>query len=202
MPNLSRSGLPQVDPRTLRMAGRVADGVFIRVGTHEANLKAAYDEVCAGAAEVGRDPSTIKIGLIFHVVLDDDTDRAALMARSMAAGYYEYSPMLFTNAGFEWNGPPCEELKKQVWPDFHHHSRLEESGRVVEFLPDEVANAFCAHGNAADVARQLSAALSQGVPCDILVPHPMPAPRRDGPRPDYMERFAKEVMPLVNAIPA
>jgi len=189
-------------PRTLRMAGRVADGVFIRVGTHEANLKAAYDEVCAGAAEVGRDPSTIKIGLIFHVVLDDDTDRAALMARSMAAGYYEYSPMLFTNAGFEWNGPPCEELKKQVWPDFHHHSRLEESGRVVEFLPDEVANAFCAHGNAADVARQLSAALSQGVPCDILVPHPMPAPRRDGPRPDYMERFAKEVMPLVNAIPA
>jgi len=122
-----------------------------------------------------------------------------LMARSMAAGYYEYSPMLFTNAGFEWNGPPCEELKQQVWPDFHHHGNLEESGRVVEFLPGEVADAFCAHGRATDIAQQLSVTLAQGVPCDMLVPHPMPTPRRDAPRPDYMERFAKEVMPLIGA---
>ncbi len=184
-------------PRTLRMAGRVADGVFIRVGLHQANLQASYAQVCAGAEEAGRDPDSIKIGLIFHVVLDDDAERAALMARSMAAGYYEYSPMLFDNAGFEWNGPDCEELKKQVWPDFHHHPDLEQSGRVVQFLPDEVADAFCAHGSATDVARQLSAALAQGVPCDILVPHPLPTPRHDAPRPDYMERFANEVMPRI-----
>jgi 5,10-methylenetetrahydromethanopterin reductase len=188
-------------PRTLRMAGRVADGVFIRVGTHSANLTEAYEHVLAGIAQAGRSPEDVRIGLIFHVVLDDDRERAALMARSMAAGYYEYSPMLFDAPGFEWNGPPCEELKQHVWPDFHHHPNLVESGKLVEFLSDDVANAFAIHGNANDVAAQLITALNQGVPCDVLVPHPMPTPRWDAPRPDYMERFASEVLPLLHAAP-
>ena len=34
-------------PRTLRMAGGVADGVFIRVGTHPANIKKSVDEIRA-----------------------------------------------------------------------------------------------------------------------------------------------------------
>src|SRR6185295_14318383 len=46
-------------PRTLRMAGGVADGVFIRVGTHAANIKAAVDGIRAGAAEAGRDPAAV-----------------------------------------------------------------------------------------------------------------------------------------------
>lgn len=187
-------------PRTLRMAGRVADGVFLRVGTHPANLRNAYDEVCAGAREAGRDPGEVKIGLIFHVVLEEDADKAALIARSMAAGYYEYSPMLFDGPGFSWDGPPCEELKASVWPDFHHHPRLEESGALVSFLSDEIADAFAVHGNAEAVADQLARALDQGVPCDILVPHPMPSPRFKGPRPDYMERFAGEVLPRLRAL--
>src|SRR5207245_7149656 len=43
-------------PRTLRMAGGVADGVFIRVGTHAANIKTAIDLIHAGAREAGREP--------------------------------------------------------------------------------------------------------------------------------------------------
>ena len=43
-------------PRTLRMAGGVADGVFIRVGTHESNIKTAVEAIRAGAADAGRDP--------------------------------------------------------------------------------------------------------------------------------------------------
>jgi 5,10-methylenetetrahydromethanopterin reductase len=186
-------------PRTLRMAGRVADGVFIRVGLHPANLRAAYDAVCAGAREAGRDRGAVRIGLIFHVVLDDDAARAATIARSMAAGYYEYSPMLFGPPGFAWNGPPLESLEREVWPDFHHHHDLEASGRLVSFLDDAIADAFAAHGPAAHVAAQLAAALAAGVPCDLLVAHPMPTPAADAPRPDYMERFAARVMPALHA---
>lgn len=186
-------------PRVLRMAGRVADGVFIRVGLHPANLRAAYAAVCAGAREAGRDADAIRIGLIFHVVLEDDPARAALVARAMAAGYYEYSPMLFEPPGLAWNGPPIEELKRRVWPDFHHHHDLLAAGQVVRFLTDEVAAAFAAAGPADAVAAQLRAALDAGVPCDLLLAHPMPEPKPDAPRPDYMERFAAEVMPRLRA---
>ncbi|MEM7405896.1 MAG: LLM class flavin-dependent oxidoreductase [Pseudomonadota bacterium] len=187
-------------PRTLRMAGRVADGVFLRVGTHTANLRNAYAEVCAGAREAGRDPEDVRIGLIFHVVLEEDSAKAALIARSMAAGYYEYSPMLFDAPGFVWDGPPCEELKARVWPDFHHHPKLEESGALVAFLSDEIADAFAIYGSPDSVAQQLAGVLDQGIPCDILVPHPMPTPRFKGPRPDYMQRFSEEVLPRLRAL--
>ncbi|WP_274918263.1 LLM class flavin-dependent oxidoreductase [Streptomyces sp. WZ-12] len=183
-------------PRTLRMAGRVADGVFIRVGRHRANLSAAVDAVRAGAAEAGRNPDGVRIGAVFHTVLGDDLERAALISRSLAAGYYEYSPRLFGPPGFEWNGPPIEELKAKVWPDFHHAADLRESGRVVSFLPDEVADAFALYGTPRMIAEQLVQALGDGLPTSVVVAHPMPAPLSGGRAP-YLERFATEVIPLV-----
>ncbi|MGK5637005.1 LLM class flavin-dependent oxidoreductase [Streptomyces sp. URMC 126] len=180
-------------PRTLRMAGRVADGVFIRVGRHPANLRAAIDAVRTGAREAGREPDRVRIGAVFHTVLDDDLERASLISRSMAAGYYEYSPQLFDPPGFAWNGPPVEELKAKVWPDFHHAADLTESGRVVSFLPDEVADAFALYGTPAMIAEQLERALGD-LPISVVVAHPMPAPLSGGPSP-YIERFATEVIP-------
>src|SRR5438477_5378562 len=47
-------------PRTLRMAGAVADGVFIRVGTHAANITTAVDAIRAGAVAAGRDPRSVR----------------------------------------------------------------------------------------------------------------------------------------------
>src|SRR5439155_3110762 len=98
-------------PRTLRMAGAVADGVFIRVGTHAANIRAAVEAVRTGAAEAGRDPAAVRLGAVFHTVLVDDPGRAMAMARSMAAGYYEYSSTLFGPPGLEWAGPDPDTLK-------------------------------------------------------------------------------------------
>lgn len=184
-------------PRTLQMAGRVADGVFIRVGRHPANIRTAIEAVHAGAAEAGRDPAEIKICLILHTILDDDLDRARLMARSMAAGYYEYSPMLFDPPGFTWDGPDIEELKKQVWPDFHHASDLEASGRVVSFLSDEIADAFALYGTPQMIAEQLADVLSLGYRIDMVIPHPMPTPPPGGPRPDYIERVPTEIFPIL-----
>jgi alkanesulfonate monooxygenase SsuD/methylene tetrahydromethanopterin reductase-like flavin-dependent oxidoreductase (luciferase family) len=53
-------------PRTLRMCGRIADGVFVRVGRHPDNLRHAVEQVHAGATEAGRDPNEVRIALIFH----------------------------------------------------------------------------------------------------------------------------------------
>ena len=142
-------------PRTLRMAGRVVDGVFIRVGRHEANLQTSIEAVRAGATEAGRNPDEVKIAIILHTILTDDLDYAACLSRSMAAGYYEYSPMLFDPPHFSWDGPPVEELKQHVWPDFHHATDLEAAGRLVSFLSNEIADAFALYGPPDMIARQL-----------------------------------------------
>jgi 5,10-methylenetetrahydromethanopterin reductase len=188
-------------PRTLRMAGGVADGVFIRVGTHPANIATAIDAIRAGAKDAGRDPSRVRVGAVFHTVLVDEPGRALAMARSIAAGYYEYSPTLFEPPRLTWSGPDPEALKRdhQVWPDFHHAPDLEASGRVVNFLPDAAADAFALRGGPVEIAEQLVRTLRAAPAAfDHVVLHPIPNP----PSPDegdagYMARVAREVLPRV-----
>ncbi len=188
-------------PKTLRMAGSVADGVFIRVGTHAANIATAVEAIRAGAAEAGRDPATVKLAAIFHTVLVDEPARALTMARSMAAGYYEYSPALFDPPRLSWTGPDPETLKRTggVWPDFHHAPDLEQSGRVVDLLPVQAADAFSLRGDPAEVARRLVDTL-RAAPAtfDYVVLHPIPDPRWPAdPDHDYTARVAREVLPVV-----
>jgi 5,10-methylenetetrahydromethanopterin reductase len=188
-------------PRTLRMAGGVADGVFIRVGTHPANIKTAVDAIHAGAREAGRDPAAVRLGAVFHTVFLDDAARALRMAKSMAAGYYEYSPALFDPPGLRWNGPDPERLKHehQVWPDFHHARDLDASGRVVDFLPEAAADAFALRGNAAEVADRCVAFLkSAPAEFDYVVLHPIPDPTwPDDPDNGYTARVAMDVLPRI-----
>jgi 5,10-methylenetetrahydromethanopterin reductase len=188
-------------PRTLRMAGGVADGVFIRVGTHPANIATAVSAIRAGAAEAGRDPDAVKLGAIFHTVLVDEPARALTMARSMAAGYYEYSPALFDPPALGWTGPDPERLKhdRGVWPDFHHAADLEASGKVVDFLPVEAADAFSLRGGTGEVAERLLGALRAAhAVFDHVVLHPIPDPKWPGdPERDYTARIAREVLPKV-----
>ena len=179
-------------PRTLRMAGRVADGVFIRVGRHEANLRAAVDAVHAGAREVGRDSSDVEIGVVLHTLLTDDPAYAADVGRSIAAGFYEYSPMLFDRAGLDWGGPDVEVLREQVWPDFHHAPDLAAAGNVVNFLGDEAIEAFAVVGGADELVAQLRGVLELDLPILTMVIHRLPA--KPGARSKRGERGWKEVV--------
>ena len=190
-------------PRTLRMAGAVADGVFIRVGTHAANIATSVEAIRAGAAEAGRDPGSVRLGAVFHTVLVDEPARALTMAKSMAAGYYEYSPALFDPPRLEWTGPHPDTLKREgrVFPDFHHAPDLETSGRVVDFLPVSAADAFSLRGGPVQVAEQLVEVLRRApAEFDYVVLHPIPnPPSPDDPERGYTARVAREVLPRVRA---
>jgi 5,10-methylenetetrahydromethanopterin reductase len=190
-------------PRTLRMAGGVADGVFIRVGTHQANLTKSIEEIRAGAAAAGRDPSRVGLGAVFHTVLVEDPGRALTMGKSIAAGYYEYSTMLFEPPRLSWSGPDPEKLKRErnVFPDFHHAPDLEASGKVVDFLPDAAADAFCLRGGPAEIVKQLLGVLGAAPAAfDYVCLHPIPNPASpDDPERGFMARVAREILPPVRA---
>ncbi len=178
-------------PRALKMAGAHADGVFIRVGTDARNLQAAYQQVVEGATTAGRNAKDVKIGAIFHVAEDGDAQRARTIAKAIAAGYYEYSPFLFDNLGLQWNGRSVHELKREIFPDFHHARDLLAAGAAVDFLPQEAVEAFALYGGFADIASQLERALDVDVPIDVVLPHPMLAPDSSL---DYLAEFARQVI--------
>lgn len=164
-------------PRTLRMAGAVADGVWIRVGIHPAVVANAVALVREGARDAGREPEEVDIGLIVHTVRSEDPHEIRMITRAMAAGFHEYSPALFDQAGLSWDGPPVHEVQKSVEPDFHHAPDLVAAGEVASFLSDEAAGAFSFHGSNGDVRDQLDALVAVAPEASILVPHPVPWPK-------------------------
>ena len=179
-------------PKTLRMAGRVADGVWIRPGRHPDNLQMAWDSVCEGAREAGRDPKDLMLGLIFHTVYSTDPEQARLMAKSMAAGYYEYSPFLFDRPGFEWPGSDPHVLRAKAWPDFHHHADPVYSGTLVDFLDDAVADAFALYGDWDRISEQLQSVFDLGLPVTHVIPHPILA---KGHQYDFLAECARRLIP-------
>lgn len=194
-------------PKTLEMAGACADGVFIRVGTDVKNIEISVNKIREGAEKVGKNPNNVKIGAVFHTVFSENEEEALLMGKSMAAGYYEYSPMLINNLELGWNGDHPEELKSKglVWPDFHHSKNLVDSGKVVDFLTEMHADAFCLKGGPNQIADQLVKIIRDcyelNINFEYFVLHPIPNP----PMPDfgdqaYIERIPKEVIPKVKEI--
>ena len=187
-------------PRTLRMAGGVADGVFIRVGTHAGNIETSIDAIRAGAAEAGRDPAAVRVGAIFHTVLVDDAGARAADGQSMAAGYYEYSPMLFDPPGLRWAGPDPETLKhdRQVWPDFHHAPDLEFERPRRRLPPHRSRRRLLPARRPRRHRRQLLHVIRTS-PCalDYVVLHPIPTRNSRDPANDYTARVAREILPPV-----
>ncbi len=183
-------------PRSLRAAGRAADGVFMRVGVHPENVREAVRQVGDGALEAGRSPDDVAIGLIVHCCRSQDAHEIEMVSRAMAAGFYEYAPALFTPPGFEWNGPPIEELRARVWPDFHHAPDLVAAGEAVSFLSEEVAANFSLFGTTADVAATLRRVLDEVPQVSIVVPHPVPMPDPDEQR-AYASWAGEQLAPLL-----
>jgi 5,10-methylenetetrahydromethanopterin reductase len=148
-------------PRTLRMAGRSADGVVIRIGTHPDLVQWGYDEFRAGALEAGRDPDALFVAGHFHTVITDDPDLAAARGKVMAAGYYEVNPGAWERLGHAWPCAPVEEILKRVRPDFHHADDMDLAARMVADIPIKVAHDYCLMGSAAEVRGQIEALVAR-----------------------------------------
>ena len=72
-------------PRSLRVAGRVADGVILGSGFDLRVLDWAREQVAEGAREAGRNPSEIDIMPAGMICVDDDSNRARSLLRSRLA---------------------------------------------------------------------------------------------------------------------
>jgi 5,10-methylenetetrahydromethanopterin reductase len=159
-------------PKTLRMAGRLADGAVIRTGGDAELLQRGYEEVCAGAREAGRDPETLFIAGQVHTVLTDDRDEALAYSRSMAAGYYEYNPLIWEQVGLRWPCRPMEELIRLVGSDFHHPRDMKRAASVVAEMPAEVARRFAFAGTAAEIRAQIEQVATKLPWLTHLILHP------------------------------
>jgi 5,10-methylenetetrahydromethanopterin reductase len=89
-------------PRSVRLAGRVADGVLLNWCSPE-RVARARNAVRTSASEAGRDPDAVTIAVYVRACLDQDDPAGAVAAVKAAAGEYASYPAYarqFADMGF------------------------------------------------------------------------------------------------------
>ena len=152
-------------PKTLRLAGRIADGVVIRTGLLPEIVRDSIAQVRAGAQEAGRDPGAIDMWWWPDVtVAESRREAVAEIAMSLAVAGNHLSR--FTTEGKHIPPDLLEKVKVlgQRYVFSSHTLPGSANGRLIEELGlvDYLADRFAAAGTPADCIAKIEAAAEAG----------------------------------------
>ena len=152
-------------PKTLRLAGRVADGVVIRTGITPEIVRDSIAQVRAGAQEAGRDPASIDMWWWPDVnVAASYREGVEEIKMSLAAAGNHLSR--FTTEGKHIPPDLLEKVKilGQRYAFSTHTLPSSPNNRLIEELGlvDYLADRFAAVGTASDCIDKLTAAAEAG----------------------------------------
>jgi alkanesulfonate monooxygenase SsuD/methylene tetrahydromethanopterin reductase-like flavin-dependent oxidoreductase (luciferase family) len=180
-------------PRTLRMAGAVADIVMIQVGVNPEAVKWAVDLVKAGAEEVGRDPDDVETTLYTAMWVSDDVDEARSQTRWAAACAANHIVDVIRNVPDHGMPEALTRLAAMRSEDYDYASHLDPSVERSDY-PDEVIDDFAFNGPPERIVEMLRALSAVGL--DEVAPSYLNG------RLGEMDRVGREIIPAVSALAA
>lgn len=154
--------LGALGPRMLALAGRIADGVILNLMS-PAQAGAAVSIVRAAAAGAGRDPASVEVACVVHCCLADDPTAAADAARAVVPRYVLH-PAVGRLFG-EDQGVDLRRAKELTLAG--------DRAGAARQVPQQVADGFVAHGNAAACASRVARYRAAGVDLPVLFPMPV-----------------------------
>lgn len=157
-----RSDLPVylagLGPRMVALAGRIAEGVILNLMS-PAQASEAAAIARAAAKNAGRDRT--EVACVVHLCLSDDSEEAAAAVRSVVPRYvlHPAAPRLF-GAG-SW----LEQARELALGG--------DRASAAEVVPQSVADAFVAHGDAAACAARVTEYAAAGIDLPVVFPMPV-----------------------------
>jgi 5,10-methylenetetrahydromethanopterin reductase len=142
-------------PKTIALAGEVADGLILRVALHPKVLDAAQKSLAEGAQRAGRDPAEIDVIYLAQAIIRDDMEEAREMARPHCVRWLMMDVMArgLREAGIDLDRLEMpKELRESrpeamqtlnMYPDLHHAEDWEMAKRLCAFVPPDVLAQIC-----------------------------------------------------------
>ncbi len=140
-------------PKTLELAGRVADGVILLVGLFPEALEWAIGHVARGAQAAGRPRP--RLAVFAYGAIDEDEPAALAAARSIAAWFPQTAPHICDLAGL-----PRAAVDRVRGS--YHGGEFQEADAAARDLPDEFVRKVALAGNRERASGQIRAALDAG----------------------------------------
>jgi 5,10-methylenetetrahydromethanopterin reductase len=175
-------------PKSLQLAGRIADGVLFQVGSDPRLVQYALDNISKGAEAGGRQLEDLDLYMRIATAVDPDQDKA----RRAIKGYASVA------AGTVFSTVPREYFDDQLYEDltrmkagydYADHAKNESSHS--DLLTDRIYDAISISCTPAEAIKRFNTLTKLGIkgfvwPAGMNDPYP------------YMESFAAEVIPHVN----
>jgi 5,10-methylenetetrahydromethanopterin reductase len=145
---LSASG-----PKTLELAGRIADGAILLVGLFPEALEWAISHLTRGAEAAGR--ARPHVAVFAYGAISEDEQAALDAARSIAAWFPQTAPHICDLAGL-----PRSTMDRVRTA--YQGGEFQEAAAAARLLPDAFVRKVALAGNRRHAGRQIRAALGAG----------------------------------------
>jgi 5,10-methylenetetrahydromethanopterin reductase len=155
-------------PRTLELAGEIADGVIVNVGLEPALVRDAVAHIQAGARRAGRDPSAIDRWTLVRANVTDDVT-AGIEEITMELASNAHHVFRFTLEDKHVPGDLADAIRrvqKGYQPAAHEALGPSPNAKLLEAEPDlraYLADRFAAVGPAAVCAEKLRGVVEAGI---------------------------------------
>lgn len=149
-------------PRTLELAGRVADGVILLAGLHPDGLRYALEHIDRGVDQAGRDARP-KITVFAYGAIDEDEDVALEAGRTIAAWFPQTAPVYCELAGLS---PELVEKVRAAYAG----GEFQEAASAARLLPDDFVRRMALAGGEAATREHIATMAGLGVDCMTVFP--------------------------------
>jgi 5,10-methylenetetrahydromethanopterin reductase len=159
--------LSATGPRTLELAGRIADGVILLAGLHPDGISFALEHIDRGVAAAGRSQRP-HVAVWAYGAIDEDEQAAIAAARTIAAWFPQTAPVHCRLAGLS------QEIIDQVRGSYAG-GEFQEAARAAEALPVDFVKRMALAGGRDEARQHLRTLAELGV--DSVTVFPLGADR-------------------------
>ncbi len=152
-------------PKSLQLAGRIADGVLFQVGSDPTLVRYARKNIEIGAKQAGRDAAKIKLYQRLACAVAEDREKV----RTEARGYASVA------AGTIYTAIPKEDMPEALWEDlrimkeeydYQQHGSMD--ARHAELITDRILDAVAIAGTPDEAVPRFRELIELGVENFVL----------------------------------
>ncbi len=132
-------------PRSLELAGEVADGALVLVGYTPGIVGKALEHLEIGAKRSGRSLDDLDVMFAVRTCVSDSTEEARRLARPVAVhwAFLWGGPNWLPYSGLDIPDYEVPQAVRDVYPDLGHAPNWEEAIELTQFVDDDVNGQLC-----------------------------------------------------------
>jgi len=167
-------------PKMLELAGRLADGVIVLVGTDPVYLQLARERIHAGLHRSGRNPADLHLVLWVPCAVSDQFPAKEAVKAHVARVVAHPLPFAL--------GQKEKEVLEKVREAYNYYQHMQQQANQAKVIPDWLVDKFAIAGTSLECRDKVQQLKESGIDQIAIIPYGV-----EGDRQETLKQFASAV---------